>query len=147
MPAQFAHGRVLQVQPPVQGCHRAPGPLGEEGKVQHVRMEMEDVELIGASTHLGQHRHMSRQIGFQRHGIQADRLIPDGYQTRSRPGLGGREQGDLVAKIDQGVGKVGHHALGPPVKARRNGFIEGGNLRNFHGTDPERRLSQPQLKP
>ncbi|MNQ90988.1 hypothetical protein D3C85_1063510 [compost metagenome] len=135
-PALIDLGQILQVQPSVQGGDRLVRQTPEEGEVQDVGMEMDDVERVGAVQNGGQQGHVRGQVGLQRLGVQPDRLIAHRDQPRPRLGLGAGEQGHLVAQIDQGVGQVGDDPLGAAVETRRHRLIEGRDLSNLHDPTP-----------
>ncbi|MNL17894.1 hypothetical protein D3C87_1390150 [compost metagenome] len=135
-PALIDFGQVLQVQPPVQGGHRLVRQVAEEGEMDDVGVEMDDVELVGAVQNLGQQGHVRGQIGFQRFRVQPDGLIAHRDQPRPRLGLGAGEQGHFVAQIDQGVCQMGHDPFGAAVKPWRHRLIEGRDLSNLHRPTP-----------
>ena len=63
------------------------------------------------------------------------------------------EQGHVVTLPHQLLGQVRDDALGASVKARRAAFVQGSNLRDFHGGSPalpgveNRKLSNPRGVP
>ncbi|MNE57611.1 hypothetical protein D3C80_1525870 [compost metagenome] len=135
-PALIDLGQILQVQPAVQGGDRLVRQIPEEGEMQDVGMEMDDVERVGAVQNGGQQGHVRGQVGLQRLGVQPDRLIAHRDQPRPRLGLGAGEQGHLVTQFDQGVRQVGDHPFRAPVEARRHSLIEGRDLSNLHDRTP-----------
>ena len=132
-PALVDAADILHVQPPVQRGQRLVGVASEHRELDHVGVEMDHVEVVGALQHLGQHDHMRRQIGLQRGRVQPDRLIPHRHQSRACLGVRRGEQGHVMPQIDEGVGQVGHHALGAAVQPWRHGFVQRCDLGDLHG--------------
>ena len=131
-PATVDLRQILQIEPPVQGGHRARGAVLEQREMHHVGVEVQDVEAVLVLAHLGQHRQVGGQVRLQRRGIEADRLVAHGDQVGLGLGVGAGEQGDLVAEIDQGVAQMRHHPFGAAIQLRRNRFVEGGDLGDLH---------------
>ncbi len=142
-PAAVDGGQVLQVEPAVQGGQGAFGHVLEEGEMDHVGVEVDEVELARAATHLVQHGHVGGEIGLQGRGIEPDGLVTDRRQPG--PGLGFRagEQSDVVSQVHQGVAQVRDHALGAPVELRRNRFVERGDLSDVQFGMPFGGLAPP----
>ncbi len=122
-PAAVGVRQPLQVQPPVQGGEGLAGRVLEEGELDHVGVEVDDVELIGPPADLVQHGHVRGEVGLQRRGVQPDGLVADGGQFGLGAGVGAGEQGDIVAEIDQGVAEVRHHPFGAAVVPGRDRFV------------------------
>ncbi|MNR08305.1 hypothetical protein D3C85_1244530 [compost metagenome] len=135
-PALIDLGQVFQVEAPVQGGDGLVGQSLKKREVRHVRVEMDDVEVVGAIHHFGQHGHVGGQVGLQRSGIQPDRLIAHRDQARPRFGLGAGEQRHLVTQFDQGVRQMGDHPFRSTVETRRHRLIEGRDLSNLHDRTP-----------
>ena len=106
--------------------------LLEHHEMQHVDMEMQDIELLRTAFHFVEHREVSGKIRFERSRVQSDRLIAHHDQLRFRAGVCRGEQRDLVPEIDQGIRQVCDHPLGSTIELRRHGFIQGRNLRDSH---------------
>ena len=112
---------------------RGHGPRGkrlEERKVDEVDVEVQHVEVVGAAPHLVQHRQMRGDVGLERRRVESYGLLAHRHEERRRLGFRAREQRDVVSLIHQGIGEVGHDALGSTVKARRNRFGKRGDLRD-----------------
>lgn len=112
------------------------GPIGEaleHREVDHVGVEMDDVEVVGTLHHLRQHDQVCGQVRLERRRIQPDRLIAYGDETRARLGVDRGEQGDVVPQVDQGVGQVGDDAFGAAIQPGRHGLIQRRDLGDLHG--------------
>ena len=131
-PASIGAVEILQVQPAVQRRDCAPGMLGKDREMQHVHMEMDDVEFRRPFVQLVQHAQVRREVRLELARIEPDRPVSADDQIRARLGFRAGEQGDLVAELDKGIGKIGHDALGPAIETRRHRFVEGSDLRNPH---------------
>ncbi len=131
-PVGIDPGQVLQVQAPMQGGQGLAGHVGEEREMDHVGVEVDHVELVGAAAHLGDLGHVGGQVGLQRRGVQSDRLVAHHHQPGLGAGLAAGEQGNLVAQLHQGVGQVRRHPLGAAVEPGRDSFIERRNLGDAH---------------
>ena len=103
--------------------------------MDHVGVEMDQVEFRDMVPHRRQQGHVGGQIGLQRTRVQPDRLVPHRDQSRPRPGVGAGEQGHLMAEVDQGIGQMRDDTLGAAVKSGRNRLIQRGDLGNFHDRD------------
>jgi hypothetical protein len=124
--------QVLQVKASVDRRDRLFRDVREEREMQHVGMEVDDVELVGGLPDARQHGHVSGEVGLQRRGVQPYGAIADGHQPRRRLRLRAGEQGDVVPEGDEGVGEGGHHALRAAVEVGWHGLIERRNLRDLH---------------
>ena len=95
----------------------------EKREMQQVDVEMHDVEVVrAASTSCSIDRWLARS-DFSGAGVQSEGLSTR-EDRRGRVRMRRGEQRDVMALLDQGVGKVGHHALGAAVEAGWNGFVE-----------------------
>ncbi len=122
-PAAVDSGKVLQVQPAMQGGQGALRHVLEEGEMDHVGVEVDQVELAGAAAHLVQHGHVGGEIGLQGRRVQPNGLVA----SRRQPGLGlglrAGEQSDLVPQPDQGVAQMCDHAFGAAIEFGRNRLV------------------------
>jgi hypothetical protein len=118
----------------MQGGQRETGNVLEERKVQQIGVEMQHIEVVGVLAHLVQQRQMGGDVGFQRGRVEPDRLVAHGHKTRAGPRIGAAEQGDLMAQVDQRVGKVGHDALRAAIQPRRYRFAQRADLGDSHET-------------
>ena len=132
-PTRIDAGQVLHIQTAVQGRQGLVRAFLEQREVDHVGVEVDDVELVGAVQNFAQHRQVGGEIGFQRRRIQADGLITHRHQAGLGLGVGAGEKGHVVAQIDQGVGQMRHHTLRTAIQLGRHGLIQRGDLRDFHG--------------
>ena len=100
--------------------------------MQHVDMEVQHVELVGAPAHFLQHRQVRGEIGLEHCRIEPDRLVAHRHQFGAGARIGAGEQRHLMAQINQRVGKVSDDALGAAVEFRRGGFVQRRNLGDAH---------------
>jgi hypothetical protein len=66
-----------------------------------------------------QHRKMRGDVGLERGGIEAQRLIAHRCELGARPGVPAREQRHIVAQRHERFGQVRDHAFGATVQPRR----------------------------
>jgi len=132
-PLPIDPGEVFQVQATVQGGQGLVRQILEHREVDHVGVEVDDIEPVGLTPHGRQHRHVGGEVGLQGRGIQPNGLITHHHQLRLGSGFSAGEQRHLVTKIDQGVRQVRHHALGAAIEPRRHSFVQGRNLGDLHG--------------
>ena len=76
-PARVGLGQILQIQPAVKGSHGLVRQLLEEGKVDQIDVEVDDVELVLPEMKLLQHRQMGGQVRFRRVWVKPDGLVAD----------------------------------------------------------------------
>ena len=106
--------------------------LLEEGKMDQVDVEVQDVELGAPLAQLVQHREMRREIGLERGRIEPDGLVTHRHERGSGARLGTGKQRHLVAELDQRVGEMGDDPFGTAVKTGRDGLVKRCDLRNLH---------------
>ncbi len=131
-PAAIDARQVLQVQAAVQGGQGLFRHVLEHRELDHVGVEMDDVEAMRLAANLVQHGHVGGQVRLQRRGVQADGLVAHDDQLGLGASVARGEQGDLVPKIDQGVGQMRHDAFCTAIEAWRNGFVQGRHLGDLH---------------
>ena len=113
------------------GTSREPG----EGVGPDVEVGVHDVELVAAARRA---RPTSAGAGAGRGSTSSSRLnrvrsgSPYASSTAVRLRRLGREQGHLVPLRHQTVAQGGDDPLGPAVRARRDGLVERGDLRDPH---------------
>ena len=122
-PARIDAGQVLEVQPAVQSSHGPAGHVAEERKMHHVDMEVQDVELVPSPVKLVHHREMAGEIRLQRARVEPEGLVAAGNQGRPGPRIAAREQGDIMTKCYQGVGKMRHDSLSAAVQSWRHRLV------------------------
>ncbi len=96
----------------------------EEGEVDHVGVEMDDVEVVGAVQDGGEQGHVRGQVRLERGRVQADGAIAHRHQLGPGAGISAGKQGDFVAQVHQGICQVGDHPLGSTIKTRGNSLIQ-----------------------
>jgi hypothetical protein len=112
----------------MQGGERVEAELAHAGEMQVINVEVQHVELGGEVDHVLHHGDVVR------HGVVAPRIEPQparrhGVQPRRGHGIGGGEQGDVLAHVHQRLGKVRHHPLGTAIELRRHALVQ----RRDHG--------------
>src|SRR5690349_9437756 len=100
--------------------------------MHQVHMEVQDIELRGASFDLVQHGQVCGKIGFQRRSIEADRLISNRDKTRFRARIGRGEQCDLMPQLYERIAEVRDCPFRAAIQLRRYSFIQRSNLRDSH---------------
>ncbi len=131
-PAAVDARQVLQVEPAVERGQGALGHVLEEGEVDHIGVEVDEIELVRPPPHLVQHGHVRGEVRLQQRRIQPDRLVARGNQPGLGLGLGAGEQGHLMAQFDKGIGQVGHHPLRAAIQLRRDRLVQRRDLSNLH---------------
>jgi hypothetical protein len=116
----------------MQRGHGAGRHVLEHREMQHVGVEVDDVELVAPLVQIGQHRQVRGDIRLQRRRVEPDRLIARRRQMRPGARFGAGEQRHVVAQVDQSFAEVGDHALGAAVEPRRHGFVQRRNLGDLH---------------
>jgi hypothetical protein len=104
----------------------------EERQMNEIDVEVDHVEIGDPIAQRVEHREVCGQVGFQRSGIEANRLIAHRHKLRRGSGVGARKQGDIMAELDQCVGQVRDHPLRATVKPGRDRFVQGRDLGNSH---------------
>ncbi len=137
-PAPINIAQALEVQAAVQGGERPLRIVLEEREVDHVGVEVDDVEVVRAPAHLVQHGHVRGEVRLQRGRIQPDGLIAHGHQLGLGFRVGAGEQGDLVAELDQGVAQVSDDTLGAAVELGGDRLVQRRHLRDLHSIYPLR---------
>ena len=122
---------VRQVEPAMQGGHRAMSRAGKQRQVQQVEVEVQDVERRSLPADPIQHHQVMRQRILHA-GIEAQRDVGAGDQARGRFRIRSGEQRDIVSKLNQFVREVSDDALGAAVAAGRHAFDQRGNLSDAH---------------
>ncbi len=84
--------------------------------MQHIGVEVEDVEAVPLLADLGQHGQVRRHVGRQRVWVQSDRLVAASDQSCPGIGFGAGEQRDVVTEIHQRVAQVGDHTFRPAIE-------------------------------
>jgi hypothetical protein len=99
--------------------------------VQEIRVEVDDVEAVRHLEHAVEHHRVPHQplgtIRREPHAAAGDR-----HQAGLRARVAAREQGDVVAVLDQRLGQVRDDALGAAVAARRHALEQRRHLRDLH---------------
>ena len=98
--------------------------------MQHVDVEVDDVELVPPPMQIAQHRQMRRQIGFESARVETNRLVAADHELCLGARFATREQGHVEPEIDQRVGQVSDDPLGTTIKSGRHGLVQGCHLRN-----------------
>ena len=134
-PAAVGAAEIAVVQPPVRSRYRSFGHMLEHRKMQEMaEMEVDDVEILGAQAHFVQHRKMRRDRRFQRRRIEPERLVADGHKAGVRHGVPARKEGNVMAIRHQSVDQIGDDPFGAAIKPGGNGFIQGRDVGNSHGS-------------
>ena len=81
---------------------------------------------------LVQHGQVRGEVGFQRRGSSRIACSRTAHQPRLGACIGRGEQRDLVAEIAQRIAQVRDDSLRAAIELRRYGFVERGDLGNFH---------------
>ncbi len=90
---------VRQIQPAVQRGNRPTGLSLEERKVEQLRVEMHHVESGSLPADFVDHAQVSREITFQRAGVETQCSLATGDQTRLGARVACGEKCDFVAEI------------------------------------------------
>ncbi len=106
----------------------------EEGKVNEVDVEVDDVELMLSEVHLLQHAQMGGEIRLEGVRVEPDSLITNRNEPRARLRLRAGEERHIVAELDQCIGEMSHDPLGAAVETGRHSLIEGSHLGDLHST-------------
>src|SRR5690606_13903676 len=123
---------VLHVQAPMQCGESLVGHILEEGHVDEVDMEVQNIEFVGTGTNFVHQCKMRGEIGFARCPVESNSLITDWDQLRLGLRLYGRKEGDVMPEVDQCIGEISDDAFRAAIEAWWHGFIERGNLGDFH---------------
>src|SRR6266567_4771823 len=146
-PPTIGSGQVLDIEAAVQRRHGPIRAMLEEREMDHVDVKMQHIELIRPQPHFVQHRKMRSKIGLERRRIEPDRLVAHCYDLGARSSAAAREQGDVMPKLDQGVGEMRDDPLGSSVELRRNGFVQRRDLGDSHSyagnSTDERETARP----
>jgi hypothetical protein len=125
---------VRQVLAAMQRRQRAAGLIAENGEMELVDVEVQDVELIGHAAHLVEHHHVMGD-GIAHGRVEAQRLGRTGHEPRRGDRIAAGEQRDIVALCDQRVSQVGHDPFGAAIELRRNPFHQRCDLGDLHGSE------------
>src|SRR5688572_22780283 len=117
----------------MQGSNGTFGAVLEEWKVQQVDVKMQHVELVGAPPYIMEHRQMCGEVLLQWRGIETYGLFTCRHERGVRTCVRCCKQRDVVPQADQRIDQMGDDALGTPIQFGRNGFVEWGDLGDFHG--------------
>ena len=121
-----------KVQPTVQCGDGLVGEAADQRIVQDVDMEVEGVELIGEGPDAVEHDDVGRnRILYAR--VQPQCGFAEGDEPGGGAGVAAGKQRHVVTLPHQLLGQIGDDALGASVKARRAAFVQGSDLRDFHG--------------
>ncbi len=112
-------------------CQRpCPAPR-EQREMKIVRVEMDDIEIIGAACHAMQHHQMVGER-IPALGIQPKRPLAARPQRRFGLRISAGEQSHLVSLPNELLREIRHHPLGPAIKLWWTALVERSNLRNSH---------------
>src|SRR5712671_1930808 len=112
-------------------CQRLCPVLREQREMKIVRVEMDDIEIIGAACHAMQHHQMLGER-IPALGIQPKRPLAARPQRRFGLRISAGEQGHLVSLPNELLREIRHHPLGSAIKLRWTALVERSNLRNSH---------------
>ena len=126
---------LRQVEPTVQCRDGLVGEVSDQRIVQDVDMEMEDVERAGQGADAVEHDDVGRNRILDAR-VEPQCGVAEGDEPGGGAGVAAGEQGHVVTLPHQLLGQVGDDALGASVQARRAAFVQGSDLRDFHGGSP-----------
>ncbi len=82
------------------------GDVLEEWKMNHVHMEMQDVEVVALLVDIVQHGQGSCQLGGEGVRVETDRLVAGADLLGFGVGLASSKQCYFVSAVNQGIAKV-----------------------------------------
>lgn len=133
LPNHLADAR--QVEASVQGGEeRDPAPA-ERRQVQPVDVCMNNVELAGATRDRFDQQRTGR-VRVDARAPETQGARPHRMQLSARPGIAAREQGHLMAELDQLVDQPSHNPFRTAVKFRGNAFGQRSDLDDPHRPPP-----------
>ena len=92
---------------------------------------MDHVEVAGAArVDLVQHGDMVR--GGIYLGVEENLVVDHRLKLGGGGGVSGGEERHIVPQLDERLGEIGDHSLGPAVFVRGNGYLKWHNLRDPH---------------
>src|SRR5690606_24842646 len=103
-----------------------------EREVQHVDVEVDDVEPIRAAPDFVEHGEVCGDIRFERAFVQSDGAIPHHDKVSRGDRVPGPEERHVVSERHQNVRQEGDDALRAAVELRRDRFVEWRYLRDPH---------------
>lgn len=99
--------------------------------MQHIDMEVQDVELLRAAADVLEHDDVVRkEVGHVR--IEPEGDFAAGHQLGGGERVAARKERDVMAEPDEFFGKAMNNPLRSAVKLWRNTFCERGDLGNSH---------------
>jgi hypothetical protein len=92
---------------------------------------MQHVEVFGLAAHRLHQQHVRRNRVADRR-VEAQRAGPDRLQFGGRDAVATGKQGDVMPHLDELLRQEGDDALRAAIQLRRDGFVEGSDLRDTH---------------
>src|SRR5262245_20648896 len=119
------------MQPPMESRHIWARMPPQQGELQIVAVEMDDVEAGYVLEDQFYQTHVMRSR------LMAFAVAPQGLRTgldqpRIRLRVAAGEQRDLMPQPDQFLGQIGDDPLRPPIQLRGDAFVKRGDLRDSH---------------